>query len=88
MTNPLTIATAGNVVVPCFLALRARGFEVRRVRRSERGEELWEARAADRAFIGEDPVAVLALVALAETRGRDWKASDEEIDAFLEEYGE
>ena len=34
-------------------------------------------------FIAEDTVLLLGLIAMFETRGEDWKASDAEIDKFM-----
>lgn len=80
MTN--RIAQAGNTVVPAVLALEALGFEVAKaggiVRASKDGNE----------YLAEDPVAVLGLVKLIETRTWDWTASDSDIDGTLRRLGE
>jgi hypothetical protein len=47
----------------------------------------WIAEGADYRFVAEDLVTLLGLVALHETRGPEWQASDEEIDQFLAEFG-
>jgi chitodextrinase len=38
------------------------------------------------AYTGEDPVAVLGLVKLIETRGWSWQATDAEVDRALQQY--
>jgi hypothetical protein len=82
-----TIAAAGNTLVPAYLALRAKGYVVRREGPiSADSEESWSAEDAHRRFIADDTVALLGLVALFETRGEGWQASDEEIDRFLAEF--
>lgn len=81
-----TIVSAGNVLVPAFLALLQRGYSVRREASSSDGEESWFAENAVHRFIAEDPVTLLALVALFETRGANWAASDHEIDRFLAQF--
>ncbi len=74
-------ATAGNVLVPFFLALKQRAYSVVRT-----GGNVWGATSADCELIGESPVELLALAAMFETRGPDWKASDDEIEDHLERY--
>lgn len=78
------IATAGNTVVPAFLVLESLGFTVS-VERNDIGDFIRAARGEE-TYIGEDPVAVLGLVKLIETRGWGWEAADIEIDQVLERY--
>jgi hypothetical protein len=83
--SPLTrvegidMAQAGNTVVPAILALLQIGCSV------EQDGELFVARLGSARFQAEDPVAVLGLVKLAETR-RPWTASDAEIDGVLMQF--
>jgi hypothetical protein len=77
-----TLASAGNTVVPAYLALLQRGLSV-----SCTGA-YWMAEGPDHRFVAEDPLLLLALVALHETRGSEWQASDEEIDRFITDFGE
>ena len=74
------ISQAGNTVVPAILALEAKGFTV------EVSESLVVARSDLGTFTADDPVAVLGLVALVETRGAEWRASDTEIDLALARF--
>lgn len=74
------LVQAGNTVVPAVLALRALGFTVSQV-----GAD-FVAVLGDSRFQADDPVAVLGLVKLAETR-RPWRASDVEIDQAIAEFG-
>lgn len=74
------ISQAGNTVVPAILALRSLGFTVERV------DGDFVARLPAAMFRAEDPVAVLGLVKLAETR-HPWSATDREIDDVLAEFG-
>ncbi|RYG60377.1 hypothetical protein EON80_24785 [bacterium] len=85
MDSKLRIFTAGNVFVPAYLALKQKGFTVWEEGTAER--ETWYAEDATRLFIAEDPLSLLGLVAMHETRGDDWMAEDEEIDAFMAEFG-
>jgi hypothetical protein len=77
------IFPSATTVVPAILALEALGFQL--TFDTESGDCL--ARRGDEAYSGEDPVWVLGLVKLAEVRGRDWSASDEDIDATLKRFG-
>jgi hypothetical protein len=75
------------VLVPAYLALKQKGFNVHWVRSSVDPEhETWYAEDDTREFIADDPVALLGLVAMYEVRGDDWKASDKEISDFLAQY--
>lgn len=48
---------------------------------------IWIAEDADRQFVAENLVTLLGLVAMRESRGSEWLASDEEINRFLAEFG-
>jgi hypothetical protein len=65
----LTLASAANTLIPAYLALLQRGFAVRREKPSSPGSEsLWFADYADHRFVAEDPLMLLGLIALHETR--------------------
>ena len=82
-----TIASAGNVLVPAYLALVEKGFRVTRSKTARRGDpEEWCAKKGAARFVAEDPLSLLGLVAMREARGRAWRASDEEIDAFFDRF--
>ncbi|QDT36320.1 hypothetical protein [Stratiformator vulcanicus] len=73
-----TIATAGNTTVPACLAIRQLGYDLK----FPSGDTcLCEAEGPLGRFIAEDPVTLLGLIKLRETRGEDWMASDAEIEA-------
>ncbi len=84
MSQAERIADAGNTIVPCILALRSMGFTVRTEEVENR--VLWKAESSLLRFIADDPVALLGLVAMRESRGQHWKAADDEIDAAMEEF--
>jgi hypothetical protein len=63
-------------MVPAILALEANGFTV------TQEADLIVARARNTRFAAEDPLALLGLVKLAETR-RPWRADDAEVDDVL-----
>jgi len=82
-----TIANAGNVVVPAYLTLLAKGYTVRHEIHPKTGCETWYAENDSVRLIGEDPLALLGLAGIAEIRGNDWKALDDQIQSFLREFG-
>ena len=86
MSHRVEITAAGNVLVPAYLALRARGYRVSRELIGKEQTEFWVAVKSGERFSAEDPLALLGLVALHETRGAIWQAADEEIDAFFEQF--
>lgn len=85
MKQKLKIADAGNVAVPAYLVLQQKGYQVRC--ETEDSQETWFAENDTAELIAEDIVALLGLVALAEFRGHNWKASDGEIDDFVQKFG-
>jgi hypothetical protein len=87
MKSKLKIADAGNVTVPAFLALEQRGYSVRCERSDDGSHETWIAESAYAELLAENLLALLGLAALAEARGSDWKASDAQIEDFLQKYG-
>lgn len=84
-----TLADAANTLVPAYLALLQRGLSVScKPASSDTEEGWWIAEDAAQRFVAADPLTLLGLVALYETRGSEWRASDEEIDQFLAEFGD
>jgi hypothetical protein len=75
-TEGVDLVAATDTVIPAILALEDNGFTV------TQEADLVVARAANIRFAAEDPVTVLGLVKLAETR-RPWRADDQEIDDVL-----
>ena len=87
MSDTIKLATAGNVVVPAFLTLQQRGYSVRRDATSSPGDEpLWHAEREGIHLVAEEPLSLLALAAIIESRGAEWRAADEQIESFLREY--
>ncbi|MEM7279186.1 MAG: hypothetical protein AAF385_13775 [Pseudomonadota bacterium] len=82
----MKIASAANTLVPAYLVILSKGYSVQK----DDGpgmKETWRATKNDVELIGEDPLAVLGLVAMYESRGNDWAAEDDQIVKFQEEYG-
>ena len=74
-------------MVPAYLALRAKGYTVTRETPGNEAQETWIAESDSLRLVAEDTVSLLGLAPMAEQRGSDWKASDDEIEAFLRAYG-
>ena len=87
MKPNLKIADAGNVAVPAYLALLKKGYVVRCDRGVGDPGETWIAESDTTELLAGDTLALLGLAALAESRGPDWKASDEQIQDFLKTFG-
>jgi hypothetical protein len=75
------ISAAANTVVPALLALESLGYTV------VVDGSLFVATASNERFVADDPVTVLGLVKLIETRSWSWRASDDEIAATLDRFG-
>ena len=82
MRNMIKITDCGNTEVPAYLALQQRGYAVTW---SEDGG-YWIATSDNCVFSADNPVSLLGIAALYEIRGQEWKASDEEIDGFIEQF--
>jgi hypothetical protein len=85
----VNLGAAGNIVVPAYLALLAKGYVVRCERSSNDPEvsEWWVADGPLGSFRADDTITLLGVIAVAETRGEEWPASDSEIDAFFKRFG-
>ena len=72
---------AGNVEVPAYLVLVDKGYDV-----LFDGKETWTASKEGSTFSGHGPIEVLGIVAVFESQGEDWQASDQAIGEFLERF--
>ena len=86
MGDKIRLADAGNTVIPAYLTLRQRGYAVRRDPPDASGQELWHAENETTHVIAEDVLTLLALTAIVENRGAEWRATDKQIQLFLREY--
>jgi len=75
------LVDAANIMTPAYLAILAKGYSV-----GSRGEYMIAERDGS-SFLAESPVPLLGLIAMAEIRGENWQATDEEIDKFLDLFG-
>jgi hypothetical protein len=81
----ISIASAANTEVPCYLALIELGFDVIRQQTGE--HELWIAEKLDVKIVsGEGLCNLLGLAKLIEMRDGNWQATDGEIDHFLKHF--
>jgi hypothetical protein len=79
---------AGNTVVSAYLELLKHGLRVYREPSAVTDSGMcWVAEDDSRQFIAEDTGSLLGLVAMHTSRGPEWRASDEEIERFLSEFG-
>ncbi|AFY38599.1 hypothetical protein Lepto7376_2312 [[Leptolyngbya] sp. PCC 7376] len=83
--KPMRIAYTGNTEVPAYLSLVSLGFEIS-VKDTENQTQIWKATNGKLEVVGEAPLELLALIKLIECRGEDWKASDREINEFINKY--
>ena len=79
------IAASGNTEIPAYLALLEKGYRVRQEKQSGE-EEFWFATKGNCEFVAEGPIELLGVVTMYETRGINWKATDEEIEDFMKLY--
>lgn len=79
------VTSAGNTTVPAYLVLLKKGYTVSKNELSQT-EELWIATKNATELSAEDPLTLLGLVEMIERRGPNWKASDAEIDAFMQDF--
>lgn len=85
MTKKFSLSSAGNTLAPAYLALLHKGYDVQFSRDEDR--EWWHAENEAGYFSAEDPLTLLGLIALYETRGEEWQASDEQVEGFMERFG-
>lgn len=79
------IAVTANVLIPALSALEELGFSISSSR-DFAGTRTFVARREDQTFSAGDPIALLGLVKLIETRSWEWQASDLEIEEKLQQY--
>jgi len=77
------IVAAGNTMVPALLELERLGFVIST---SDSGPQTFTARRDDEVFVAEDPVSLLGLLKLVDSRGWDWRPNDSEIEATMRRY--
>ena len=73
-------------MVPSYLALKSKGYVVEPICPGQ-DDETWWAEKDGLRFQADNVIEPLGLVTMYEIRGTNWQASDEEIDAFLQEGG-
>ena len=80
MTDRITISAAGNTLAPALAVARALGYEVTR---EPAGLRRYKAVNSRCELFAEDPLQILGLIQLFESRGTSWHPSDAEVSAFL-----
>ncbi len=84
--HPSLICAAGNTVVPSYLALKSKGYDVQPMSPGQ-DDETWWAEMDGMRFQADNVIELLGLVTMYEIRGVNWQAADDEITAFLHEDG-
>lgn len=77
----MRITSAANVLTPAYMTILAKGYTVR-----NEGELLVATRDGD-TFIADDPILLLGVITIGESRGENWQATDAEIDEFVSKFG-
>lgn len=69
----------------CYLVLKSKDFNISRIEQNE--SEIWVAENDSALLRADSPTELLGLVSMYEHRGKDWIASDSDIDTFLKKFG-
>jgi len=77
------IRIAGNTHIPCFSAIKAKGYEVTVIYYKDDYSD-WCAEKDNRLFSATDPVELLGLIAMWELRGDNWRANDSDHKEYDE----
>lgn len=87
MNNKIKISAAGNVEIPAYLTIIDKGYKVKCKKNTDKPEnEIWYAEKNGNEFTAGSPIELLGVVSMFEVRGSDWKASDKQVEEFLEKY--
>ena len=76
----MRVSSAGNTEVPAYLVLIKKGFDV------SNKNERWIAHNEQHELSADGLLELLGLVTMCEERGEDWRATDNQTDAFLRKY--
>ena len=79
MSNRTVIASAGNVQPAALATLRALGYVVTLTNNGR----MCTAENDSLTLVAEDPLLLLGLAKLYEVRGREWHASESQVDEYL-----
>ena len=71
----LTIRIAGNAEIPCFSAVKAKGYKVTLTHFQDSEYSDWKAEKDNRLFSATNPVELLGLIAMWEVLGDDWRVN-------------
>lgn len=81
MTDRIILSAAGNTLAPALAVARSLGYKVTReptgLRRYKAVNSLCE-------LFADDPLQLLGLIQIFESRGASWHPSDAEVSALLE----
>jgi hypothetical protein len=77
----MQISQAANTMAPAYLAILSKGFAV------TTSGDMMVAEKGQYRFVADEPLSLLGLIALVEVRGEGWQANDDEIAAFVRDFG-
>lgn len=80
MTDRISISAAGNTLASALAVARSLGYEITR---EPTGLRRYRAVNSRCELFAEDPLLLLGLIQLFESRGASWHPSDAEVSAFL-----
>jgi hypothetical protein len=80
----LKIRIAGNTEIPCFSAIKDKGYEVTLTYYEGDDYPDWEAVKDNRLFSATNPIELLGLIAMWEVRGDDWCANSNDHKEYNE----
>ena len=84
----LKIRIAGNTEIPCFSAIKAKGYKVTVTAYQDSDYYDWCAEKDNRLFSATSPVELLGLIAMWEVRGDKWRLKDNPSHNEYDEYRE
>jgi len=87
MNDKVRITASGYAEIPAYLTLVNKGYCVSLQKDiAILDRKVWIANRDGNEFIAEDLIELLGVVSMYESRGSNWRASDRQIEKYLEKY--
>jgi len=80
----MSLSAAANVLVPAYLVLQSKGYQVSRLQTEE--TEFWIAEGNGHRFVADSTIDLLGVIAVYEARGENWPASDEDLEMYMKHF--
>ena len=84
----LVIRIAGNTQIPCYCAIKAKGYEVTVYSYTDDEYMFWNAEKDNRLFSATNPIELLGLISMWEMRGDKWSLKDKNNPNEIKDYNE